>query len=307
MAGSDIAISRLAPTNSTAYQALVEVDRDGDGNGRISADELQHLSVRPGLTQANVNAVQATFANTLAPARASGVRSGGTIVPARGEVTESWGTAAKTLVLAAHAFPDIQVNDEGGNTVGTMTRRYDSQGVGDFFQNIFGATLTLKDNAGNVIAEAKPRIIDTKNIGNNFRTLIDIYDAEGTRVGTIRQTWESKGGSILQNMAIGGSIWTRYEVLDPNDNVVATSAKTEFFGTKLDVTGDTGHQARFERNFWQSMLHDVWNYSTDSNAQVDRRVLVFMAAYKTMADIQKRQKAVANAYGEILKAASQSK
>ncbi len=102
-------------------------------------------------------------------------------------------------------------------------------------------TLTLRDR-GNpkdpnaVIAEAKPRLIDTKNLGNNFRALVDIYDSSGARIGTIRQTWESLGGSILQNLALGGSIWTTYEILDANEQVIARSAKTEFFGAKMEVT-----------------------------------------------------------------------
>lgn len=297
MPGSDLAISRLARNGTAAAAALIEADAAGDKNGRISAAELARLSPSApprGLTTADVNALHATFTNTLAPAATRGVRlSSQPTIPPAGQVTESAGTAWRAVVGFGHAFPKIRVSDQNGNVVGTMGRRYDFSGVRNAFQDVFGATLTLRagdgDDSDPVIAEAKPRLIDTKNLGNNFRTLIDVNDAQGNRIGTIRQTWESVGGSILQNLALGHSVFTRYEILDANENIVATSDKVDFFRTTLEVKDETGHAGTFSRRALR--LKDNWTYATDGDAQIDRRVLSFMAAYKTMADLKKRQKA----------------
>ena len=242
--------------------------------------------------------MQATFLNSLAPAATRGVRlSGQPTVPTSGYVTESGGTALRAVIGLGHALPTIRVSDDNNRVVGEITRRYDFSGARNAFQDVFGATLTLR-SGNTVIAEAHPRLIDTRNLGNNFRTLIDVNDGQGNRIGTIRQTWESVGGSILQNLALGHSVFTRYEILDANDNVVAHTDKIDFFRTSLDVeSNETGHAGRFTRRALR--LRDNWTFTTEPNAQVDRRILAFMASYKTMADLKKRQKAWGEFWGAV--------
>ena len=314
MANNDVAISRLAQTGTPQHAALVALDREGDGNGAISVTEIQSLSCAAppaGLTSAQVRALQTTFVNVVPPGVGAGVRLNGCspsrVLPSTGEVRESTGTAVRKYLGVGAALPNLYVTDTSGNDLNTMSRRWASTGARDFFQNVFGVTLTLREgadaaNPSAVIAEAHPRIIDTRNLGNNFRTLIDINDGSGQRIGTIRQTWESVGGSILQNMVLGRSIWTTYEILDANEQVIARSAKTEFFGARMNVTGNDGQPAAgLQRHFVQSLLRDRWHFVANDGQQIDRRVLAFMAAYKTMADIQRTDAAARDFWGNVIR------
>ncbi len=314
MADNDIAIARLARTGTPQFTALQALDQGGDSNGQISAAEIQQLSCSAppaGLTSAQVRALQTTFVNVVDPSVGSGVRLNGCapsrVLPQNGEIRESGGTAVRKYFGVGAAFPNLYVTDATGEDLNTMSRRWASNGARDFFQNVFGVTLTLREgsdtsNPNAVIAEAHPRIIDTKNLGNNFRTLIDIQDGSGQRIGTIRQTWESLGGSILQNMVLGRSIWTTYEILDANEQVIARSAKTEFFGATMNVTGNDGQPAAaLQRRFWQSLVRDRWHFVANDGQQIDRRVLAFMAAYKTMADIQRTDAAARDFWGSVIR------
>ncbi len=314
MSNNDVAISRLAQAGTPQFTALAALDEAGDRNGAIGVEEIQSLSCSAppaGLTSAQVRALQTTFVNVVSPSVGAGVRLNGCtpsrVLPTSGEVRESTGTAVRKYFGVGAAFPNLYVTDTSGNDMNTMSRRWASNGAKDFFQNVFGVTLTLREgsdtsNPNAVIAEAHPRIIDTKNLGNNFRTLIDINDGSGQRIGTIRQTWESLGGSILQNMVLGGSIWTTYEILDANEQVIARSAKTEFFGANMNVTGNDGQPAAgLQRQFVQSLLRDRWHFVANDGQQIDRRVLAFMAAYKTMADIQRTDAAARSFWGEVIR------
>src|SRR5690606_321360 len=100
-------------------------------------------------------------------------------------------------------FSTSDVLDGQGNRVAVMERRYRSKGLLDALQNTVAPTFTLRDPAisdknRNVIAEGKPVIIDTRRPTDGLRNVIHVEDADGNRVGSIRERWSSKLGGLLQ-------------------------------------------------------------------------------------------------------------
>jgi uncharacterized protein YxjI len=103
-----------------------------------------------------------------------------------------------------------------------------SDGVtyGTVTQKLFNWTKTFQfdDNTGHesAIAHVQPF---------SWGVQIDINDAEGHRIGSIKE-------EIFSSLF---SAWTTYRILDASGAQIATSEKSQFFSTSFDIKANDGH------------------------------------------------------------------
>lgn len=286
---NDVAITGLAAPGSIENEFLRSAD--ADHNGRVSPQEFTDQVTRglpAGMTKPKLDALATGFLNTLAPGSAGGVSTGGSpggvVLPNSVAISERFGTA----IFGGSTFSTFDVKDDKGRPLAVIERRWRSSGFADALHNGLAPTLTLrnpavKDKNVNVVAEGRPVVLDTRELSNNFRNVINIVDGQGRQIGVVRERWDSTLGSALQRAVLGGTVATWYEVLDASGQVVANSQKTEVLATNLEVTANGQRVANIHRGFFSSLVRDNWTVDVAST-DVDRRVLVLMAAYKTWAD-----------------------
>lgn len=122
------------------------------------------------------------------------------------------------------------------------------------------------DSRGQLIAVAHKRVV-------SLGVKIDVRDCHGQSIGGLQE-------NILKSVF---KTFTVYSVFDGRGELVGQSKKLDFFGTDITFYDSSGRVAAgLSRGYWR-ILRDSWTV-TGRGSQVDMRVLVVAAVYKTLVD-----------------------
>ncbi|WPU65370.1 hypothetical protein [Peredibacter starrii] len=137
-------------------------------------------------------------------------------------------------------------------------------------------TFDLYNIDGKKVAHARKKLF-------SWGTTIEVSDCEGNLIGKVKE-------NILR------SIWdfyTRYEILDANDNVIAATEKMEFFSTEFKVFTHKDKKKEEIMRMTRPMINvlvDNWNIKILKEGVIDPRILVMIPAFKTSSDNEQREK-----------------
>jgi uncharacterized protein YxjI len=103
---------------------------------------------------------------------------------------------------------------------------------------------------------------------------IEISDSKGNKLGSIEEkVWES----LLK-------VSTSYVIKDSSGKEIAQSDKISLFSTNVEIRDNSG---KVIATFYKPALNiggDNWSCKISSDSKLDRRLLLFIPAYKTAAD-----------------------
>lgn len=175
------------------------------------------------------------------------------------------------------AFKDLPASFEVDERVIAFTTTFDIVSGGKNYGTVsehlisWGRTFTYTDGTGVQIATAKARVF-------SWGTHIDVYDASGRLIGSIKE-------EILNSLF---KVHTVYSILDASGNVVARSEKVEFFSTNIAMRAGGREIATLHRPVF-NLAGDTWYVSVNDPSVVDMRVIIMIGAYKTAVDNERRE------------------
>ena len=129
----------------------------------------------------------------------------------------------------------------------------------------WGRKFVLYGADGEVIATAKQRKL-------SWGVKIDVYDAEGEQLGTVEE-------KVFDSMF---SIKSKYSIKDASGAEVANSEKLDFLGSSITIDDLDGNTVAEMSKPAINLMGDNW--TAEFSGDVDRRLLVFIPAYKSAAD-----------------------
>lgn len=155
---------------------------------------------------------------------------------------------------------DLDISDKDG-VVGKIEQRTLN----------LATSFDYRDNQGTLIATAKSRLL-------SFGTHIDIFDAKGEKIGSLRD-------QVVKNLFS----WTRtFSIDDKDGNEIATSERLQYFATSITVRSRGGALvAQISRPSF-NLFTDTW--TVDIPGDIDKRLIIFIPSYKTHSDNQNESK-----------------
>jgi len=152
---------------------------------------------------------------------------------------------------------DLTISD-GAGKIGTVEQRTLK----------FTPCFEYRDTNGKVLAYTSQNVF-------SFGTHIDIFDSEGTKIGALQD-------KVFSNLL---SISRVFSLQDANGKEIGTSEKFDFFATTVTIyTPDRKVLASIHRPAFDVGLAD---WTIDIPGDVDKRLVVFIPAYKTHSDNHK--------------------
>ncbi|MBI5510606.1 MAG: hypothetical protein HY903_17755 [Deltaproteobacteria bacterium] len=311
MSANEIRISAIAKAETPEALLLATADAEGVKNDKISAVELDNYLARHGvpatMTQGKLNALKTSMLNTLAPDAVGrlDVKSygGGAVLPTKLRMEEH----IMTGLLGGSTFTTFDIKDaQSKKKVAQLERQWRADEGSGLLRNAFSAVFVLRNSANpdkdtNVVARSKPVIVNFESFTDNFRQQYRIEDGAGNRIGTIQERWVNVATGLAQKLLVGKKLVTYWEILDANDRVVARSDKTELLTTELvlqgtgtDASGKLASAKEDYLNHWVRAAGDDWTLETHQPGSIDRRLLVFAAAYKSWGDKKEAERRAAN-------------
>lgn len=130
-------------------------------------------------------------------------------------------------------------------------------------------TFTYQNSQGQKVATGSARFIA---IGST----IDIYDAQGALLGTVKE-------KIFQSWGIS----SQYEIKDAQGNVIAISDKFQLGATSFTIRDNSGKNVATIERPWINLTGDTWTVKTGSSTAVDPRIVAMIAPFKTFSDQQR--------------------
>lgn len=188
---------------------------------------------------------------------------------------------ALSAAMSAQAVcPEFSVPDqfkarEQLITIGTDVELYANKTrLGEVEQRTIRLTPTfdLYNIDGKKVASARQKIF-------SWGTSIEVKDCEGKLIGSVKEN-------------IFSSIWnfyTRYDILDANEKIIAASKKMEFFTTNFTIFNNSNEEVLKMTRPMINIINDVWTVSISKSGVVDPRILTMIPAFKTAADNKKRE------------------
>jgi uncharacterized protein YxjI len=139
---------------------------------------------------------------------------------------------------------------------------------GRIVQRIFnwGNTFEYFDATGKKVATAKEEVF-------TWGVKINIADATGKRIGRIEEKVFS-GWFDTENT---------YHIYNEKNQLVGKSHKNNWFATDIYIYVESKRVASLERDFF-NMFSDTWRVNIAPTSTIDKRLLIFMPCYKTVAD-----------------------
>lgn len=137
----------------------------------------------------------------------------------------------------------------------------------------FKDTYVLRSSDKNVVATAAQRWF-------NWGLNLDIKDCNGSKLGQVKMQ------NVITNI-ISRDSYAVYTIFDSNGNPVAQSERITLLSTKYSfyTLGDNKTLvASLSRSFVGGILNDVWDVQIHQDNIVDSKVILFMAAFKTLSD-----------------------
>ncbi|MCB0352635.1 MAG: hypothetical protein KDD64_03895 [Bdellovibrionales bacterium] len=192
----------------------------------------------------------------------------GGVLPGCGRSSPSQPQGIVSPYGISKGIPDSLTFDERVFAIGTDIDVYsDGAKFGKIEEKVlsWGTQFRLYDRDDGLIAIAKQRAV-------SWGVKIDIYDGEGVFLGTVKE-------KILESMF---SIKSQYSIEDANGVEIADSAKLDFLGSHVTVRDKEGAVVADMDRGLINLTGDKWTVNFSGN--FDRRLLVFIPAYKTAAD-----------------------
>lgn len=155
----------------------------------------------------------------------------------------------------------------------TLDVEVNGEDQGSVSEHIFQVTrhLTWTDGSGNKRATGSIAII---SIGTD----INVVDGSGNPVGSIQERIFSRWGKT----------WSGYNITDASGKVIASSDKSEWMGTRITITANDGTKVAVLDRPWLNPISDTWAIKVLKKGAIDERMLVMIAAFKTIADNDKK-------------------
>lgn len=188
----------------------------------------------------------------------------------------------KTEVVATvekkfNELPNSFDMDEELITIGTdmdITANGDNYGKVEQRTMNWGKTFELFDTSGNKVASAQQEVF-------SLYTDIKIKDENGKLIGTVEE-------EILDSLF---SLYSIYTIKDANGQVIAKSEKLDFFTTSIEIFDHSGNKVvGLEKAFLS--IGDSW--SVEFSGNIDKRVIVFIPAFVTSAQAERRSSQESN-------------
>lgn len=128
-------------------------------------------------------------------------------------------------------------------------------------------TFNILDVNGNLIARSEQAMV-------SWGTHIKIYDGNRNLIGSIQE-------KVITSMF---KVYTEYKILNANGKLIAKSSKIEVGkATTFNVTTTSGSKVCSIKRPLINLLSDNWDIQFYGNS-VDRRIILFIPAYKTSRD-----------------------
>jgi len=158
-------------------------------------------------------------------------------------------------------------------SVGTdMTLSNDNGDFGKVIERTFsfGKTFELYDNQKNIQATAKEEMF-------SFGVEIKIFDNKGLLIGSMKE-------EIFESIF---SVKSIYSIYDKNEKQIGKSKKLNFISTDVEIFDNSGSSIITIHRPAINLVTDKWEIKTNNNNNIDKRLFIFIAAYKTSADNEK--------------------
>ena len=161
-------------------------------------------------------------------------------------------------------------------TVGTDLTLSDDQGS---FASIEERTLNLKptfeyfDASHTLRARAKEEMF-------TLGTKIDISDGNGNRLGSVEE-------NVLKSFF---SIKTSYSIKDASGRELGTSEKLDWAGTKVVIHDSAGKMLVEMKRPYFDLGAATWTINVAHDLPFDQRLVVFIPAFKTAADKERKER-----------------
>ncbi len=164
----------------------------------------------------------------------------------------------KVAVSFTHKF---NIGNEGNQNLGSVQEQFLA----------FGRTFKLYDESGALAAVAHQRVFA-------WGTTVDIFDSSGKqKLATLKE-------NVLQSLF---KAVTSYQLLSPDNQVIAESEKVELLATTIRLKDKAGQViVTLERPFF-NFPTDRWTVSS-VDTELDSRIAPIIAAYKSSADADRR-------------------
>jgi uncharacterized protein YxjI len=131
-------------------------------------------------------------------------------------------------------------------------------------------TFNILDINGNLVARSEQAMI-------SWGTLIKIYDDNHKLIGSIQE-------KVMNSMF---KVYTEYKILDANGKLIAQSSKMEVGkATTFNISNSSGKQVCSMKRPFINILSDSWDVQFYGD-NIDRRLILFIPAYKTSRDNKK--------------------
>jgi uncharacterized protein YxjI len=128
-----------------------------------------------------------------------------------------------------------------------------------------GKTFEYFDGNGALKASARQKVL-------SWGVEIEIFDEHKNKIGTVKE-------EVLKNLF---SIKSYYLILDAQGRTVAESAKLDLLATNIEMKDKSGKIVVTMKRPAFNLVTDKWTVSV--KGEIDKRLVVFVPAYKTSAD-----------------------
>lgn len=108
---------------------------------------------------------------------------------------------------------------------------------------------------------------------------MNIYDKDGNSIGKIKE-------KVLSSMF---KTYTSYIIYDKNDKVIWNSEKVEFWVTTIKIKDPKGNIIFTLKRGLFNIFTDDWSVEKNKEKAIDDRIVVFIAAFKTISDQEKER------------------
>ncbi len=131
-------------------------------------------------------------------------------------------------------------------------------------------SFTYTGPSNETIATAKQKLF-------SWGVQIDVFDCARKKIGTIKE-------NILKSMF---KTYTTYSIEDASGEIVAISKKVSWLATSFSLKTPEGKDIAKMKRPVINFFGDKWKMQIENHKQVDPRLYIMIAAYKTSADNQR--------------------
>lgn len=135
----------------------------------------------------------------------------------------------------------------------------------------WGKKFEYFDNTDRKIASAQEKLF-------SWGTNIEVFDDKDQKIGSFEE-------EILESLF---SIKSIYSIKDASGKLIGKSEKLELLSTDVEILSPSGDLVCKIHRPALNLFSDSWNIEINGN--IDKRLIIFIPAYKTSADNERRSK-----------------